>query len=117
MKLIDNDNTYTINDLPVNYHHWFECFDKISPTMREYFLAARRQGESLLKPRIKINTIHGVKGAEADHVALITDLASRSYQYMQNNIDDEHRVFYVAATRAKKGLNIIQPQSRLFYDL
>ena len=117
MKLIDNENIYTIDDLPVNYHHWFDCFDNISPTLREYFLDARSQGESLLKPRIKINTIHGVKGAEADHVAVITDLAARSYYHMQNNLDDEHRVFYVAVTRAKKGLNIIQPQSRLFYDL
>ena len=80
-------------------------------------MAARRQGESLNKPRILINTIHGVKGGEADHVAIITDMAHRSYRYMEMFPDDEHRVFYVAATRAKSGLNIIQPQSRLFYEI
>ena len=74
-------------------------------------------GESLTRPRIRINTIHGVKGAEADHVAIITDLATRSWRYMEMFPDDEHRVFYVAITRAKSGINIIQPQSRMFYEI
>ena len=114
---VDDERIYTLSDLPVKEGPWFEVFSKISPNLREYFLAARRQGESLNKPRININTIHGVKGGEADHVAIITDMASRSYRYMEMFPDDEHRVFYVAATRAKSGLNIIQPQSRLFYEI
>lgn len=114
---VDDERIYTLSDLPVPEGQWFEVFTKISPNLREYFLAARRQGESLNTPRININTIHGVKGGEADHVAIITDMASRSYRYMEMFPDDEHRVFYVAATRAKSGLNIIQPQSRLFYEI
>ena len=114
---VDDERIYTLSDLPVPEGPWFEVFTKISPNLREYFLAARRQGESLNTPRININTIHGVKGGEADHVAIITDMASRSYRYMEMFPDDEHRVFYVAATRAKSGLNIIQPQSRLFYEI
>lgn len=114
---IDDERIYALSDLPVEDGPWFEVFHKISPTLREYFLAARRQGESLSKPRIKINTIHGVKGGEADHVAVMLDMAARSHRYMQMFPDDEHRVFYVAATRAKSGLNIIQPQSRLFFEM
>lgn len=117
MKSIDDDRIYTLADLSVPYTPWYEAFNRISPNLREYFLAARRQGETLSQPRIKINTIHGVKGGEADHVAIITDMAARSHRYMQMFPDDEHRVFYVALTRAKSGINLIQPQSRLFYEI
>lgn len=117
MKLIDDERVYALSDLPVGYEPWHECFSRLSPTLTEYFLAARRQGESLSKPRILINTIHGVKGGEADHVAIMTDMAARSYKYMSLFPDDEHRVFYVALTRAKHGVNLIQPNSRMFYEL
>jgi len=117
MKQIDDERIYALSDLPVDYGPWHEVFERLTPTLREYFLAARRQGESLSKPRIKINTIHGVKGGEADHVAIITDMAARSYKYMQQFPDDEHRVFYVALTRAKLGVNLIQPNSRMFYEI
>ena len=114
---IDDERIYALSDLPVENKPWYDAFTKIGATLREYFLAARRQGESLKKPRIIINTIHGVKGGEADHVAVMTDMAARSHRYMQMFPDDEQRVFYVAATRAKSGLNIIQPQSRLFFEI
>ena len=114
---IDDERIYALSDLPVDYLPWYEAFKKISSTLREYFLAARRNGESLSTPRIKINTIHGVKGGEAEHVAVMTDMAARSHRYMQMFPDDEYRVFYVAATRAKSGLNIIQPNSRLFFEI
>lgn len=117
MRHIDDEKIYTLDELPVAPGPWDKVFDRLSPTLREYFLAARRQGESLDKPRIKINTIHGVKGGEADHVAIITDMAARSYKYMQQFPDDEHRVFYVALTRAKHGVNLIQPNSRMFYEM
>jgi len=117
MKHIDDEKLYTLDELPVDYGPWEDVFDRLNPTLREYFLAADRQGESLNTPRIKINTIHGVKGGEADHVAIITDMAARSYKYMQQFPDDEHRVFYVALTRAKQGVNLIQPNSRMFYEM
>jgi len=67
--------------------------------------------------RIVISTIHGVKGGEADHVAIISDMAYRSYKYMERFPDDEHRVFYVAITRAKVSIHIIQPKSRIYYEI
>lgn len=91
---------------------WFDALKKISLQKREYYLSILRQGHRLQdEPKININTIHGVKGGEADNVALITDMTSRSYDSMQLNADNEHRVFYVGATRARKNLHIIQPQT------
>jgi superfamily I DNA/RNA helicase len=89
---------------------WHEALDRISAVEREYFIAARRAGETFLgEPRIKISTIHGVKGAEADNVVVLTDLAPRTFYEAQNNLDDELRVFYVAVTRAKLNLHLVQP--------
>jgi superfamily I DNA/RNA helicase len=67
--------------------------------------------------RIVVSTIHGVKGGEAEHVAIISDMAYRSYKYMERFPDDEHRVFYVAITRAKVSIHIIQPKSRIYYEI
>jgi superfamily I DNA/RNA helicase len=85
---------------------------------REYYRAVRRRGESLLKvPRITVSTIHQVKGGEADHVMLATDMSHSCYRSLQTNPDSEHRVFYVGATRAKESLHIIYPQTSKFYRL
>ena len=97
---------------------WHEALDKIPDIDRTYFLAALRRGEKLLKePRIKLSTIHGVKGGEADNVLLLTDMAGRTYQEYQQNPDDEHRVWYVAVTRTRKNLFIVQPSTNLFYQV
>jgi superfamily I DNA/RNA helicase len=97
---------------------WHEALSKISPYEREYFIAARRRGEPLLKaPRIRISTIHGAKGGEADNVLLLTDLAPRTYYEMQDNPDDEYRVFYVGVTRAKESLHLMQPFTDLSFQI
>lgn len=97
---------------------WHEALKKISPYEREYFIAARRRGESLLgQPRIRISTIHGAKGGEADNVCLMTDLAPRTYNEMSSDLDSELRVFYVGVTRAKQALHLIQPRTNMSFLL
>lgn len=66
-------------------------------------------------PRVRISTIHGVKGDEADNVVLMSDVSKLVYKDMDVDEDAEHRVFYVAVTRAKKRLYILQPQTRMYY--
>lgn len=91
---------------------WFDALKRIPLKKREYYLSVLRIGHRLQdEPKIHINTIHGVKGGEADNVALMTDMTSRSYDSMQLNADNEHRVFYVGVTRARQNLHIIQPQT------
>lgn len=91
---------------------WHKALDRISPYEREYFIAARRAGEPLLKtPRIRLSTIHGAKGGESDNVLLFTDLAPRTYDEFLLRPDDEHRVFYVGVTRAKENLHLLQPKT------
>jgi DNA helicase-2/ATP-dependent DNA helicase PcrA len=97
---------------------WHEALDKISIEDREYYIATRRKGESLInKPRIKVSTIHGAKGGEAENVVVYTDMSVRTYNNMMENYDDELRVFYVAITRAKKNLFIVQPKTPNYFSL
>lgn len=97
---------------------WHEALDRIPMQTREYFISALRRGEKLLKePRIKISTIHSVKGGEADNVLLLTDMAPRTFHEYHNDPDAEHRVWYTAVTRAKERLFIMQPTSNCCYEL
>lgn len=66
-------------------------------------------------PNIRISTIHGVKGDEADNVVLMSDMSRLSYKDMAVDEDAEHRVFYVAVTRAKHRLYIMEPTTKLYY--
>ena len=98
-------------------HIWHIALDKLSDEVREYFITALKNGEKVLKePRIKINTIHGVKGGEADNVVLITDMAPRTFQEYLKNQDDEMRVWYVGITRARHNLYIVQPMTNRNFE-
>lgn len=101
-----------VNDL------WHDSLDRIPAKEMAYMLKARNNGEKLLqKPRIRLSTIHGSKGSEAEHVVLIRDMANRTYQEMNKLPEDEARVWYVAATRAKQKLSLIRPKTNMSYDI
>lgn len=73
------------------------------------------QGTFYNGPKINISTIHGVKGDEADIVVLVSDISKATASQLDIDEDSEHKVFYVACTRAKEKLYIMQPQTKLFY--
>jgi DNA helicase-2/ATP-dependent DNA helicase PcrA len=95
---------------------WYQALTHMSPEDREYIRLIRRRGESLKKPgRVRIGTIHSVKGAEADHVAVLTDLTEKIELASRLDPDAEHRVMYVGVTRARDALSLVQPQTRRAY--
>lgn len=96
---------------------WNIALDKISDTEKSYFLEAIKRGEPMTDPRIRINTIHGVKGGEADNVVIQLDMAERTFRESQDNPDDEHRVWYVAVTRARERLIILSPKTNRAYNI
>lgn len=67
------------------------------------------------RPNVRISTIHGSKGAEAQHVAVFSDMSYKTWVGMQGNEDDELRTFYVAVTRAKESLTLISPRTSNFF--
>jgi len=77
-----------------------------------YIRAVLRRGQKITHdPRIKLSTIHGAKGGEADNVMLLTDLSKKTDEAYWLNKDEERRVFYVGMTRAKQSLNVIRSKS------
>ncbi len=69
------------------------------------------------KARIRLSTIHGIKGGESDNVVVISDISYKTWKKFNIEPDDEHRVFYVAVTRAKKNLFLLQPETKYSYEL
>lgn len=98
---------------------WQMVFD-IPYARREYYercLERAAPEELLRQPRLRIDTMHGVKGLEADHVFLMTDMSRRTYEGMDLWPDAEHRVWYVGLTRARHSLQIVAPQSDMSYAI
>jgi DNA helicase-2/ATP-dependent DNA helicase PcrA len=98
---------------------WHETLDAIPLQDRVYIVAARKRGEKVTKtPRIKLSTIHGAKGGEADNVVLFTDVADRTFKQMHGlGLEDEARVFYVGATRARSALHIVYPETNEHFKI
>jgi DNA helicase II / ATP-dependent DNA helicase PcrA len=71
--------------------------------------AVRHGAELAARPKIRVGTIHSVKGAEADNVVLLTTIGSRVEQGMENveQADEEHRIAYVGVTRARRNLYVV----------
>jgi superfamily I DNA/RNA helicase len=67
--------------------------------------------------RIKVSTIHSVKGEECDNVVLYTDLERIIYESALKNPDPEHRTFFVGITRAKENLYLTQSISDYQYNI
>ena len=98
---------------------WYDVLNAKGVRKRiRYLRAVMRDGHKLdEKPRIEVSTIHASKGGERDNVMLLTDLSYGPYKSSrdtQQGRDDEARVFYVGATRAKKKLIIVHTTEAQF---
>lgn len=101
-------------------------FMKLLQTMEKHKTSLRAKGETVSRDGVKLMTVHKSKGLEFDFVYIINSFDGRwgysrkrgvkikiPWKYLgQNvkanlsldNIEDERRLFYVAMTRAKKGV-------------
>jgi len=85
---------------------------------KNYIRTILKNGDDLMKPaRIKLSTIHGVKGEECDNVVLFTDLERIIYESSQKDADPEHRTFFVGITRAKEKLFIVNQDYEYQYNI
>ena len=115
----EEDDTFTFDELRDNNGllatldmTWQQALDKVPDVDVAYINALLRRGEDLTTlPRIKLSTIHGAKGGEAENVVLYTDLTAAAEQSMEKDPDSMHRVFYVAVTRTKQNLYLVEPEN------
>jgi DNA helicase-2/ATP-dependent DNA helicase PcrA len=90
---------------------WHDAMEKLPQTDMSYILRARQRGERLLsRPRVRVSTIHGAKGGQADHVVVMKEMARRTYADMRREPEDEVRVWYVGVTRAREKVTIVESQ-------
>jgi DNA helicase-2/ATP-dependent DNA helicase PcrA len=91
---------------------WHKVLTKISADRRDYLVSLLRRNTRLTgHVPIKLSTIHGAKGGEADNVLLLSDLSTRFAKDYEKNSDDINRLLYVGITRAKQTLHIVLPKN------
>ena len=121
LDLMPDDELFDKNDLKENFG--LLCTDKWDKVFRlpeftiEILLKAEAENKLDKSTNIEINTIHATKGREADNVVVLPDMSGITYKGMLKDPDNEHRVFYVAATRAKQKLYLHTPVTTQFYKL
>lgn len=87
-----------------------------------YYAYIERYGLQLLKdmckwqPQILVSTIHTVKGGEADNVAVLLDATRKTRLNVFEDIDDELRVLYVAVTRTRQNLYLVDSRDGNGFD-
>jgi len=94
---------------------WYNIF-AIEPNDMTYYRSVIRNKRNLDDDKIQINTVHGVKGGEADNIVLVLDVTRAISRAFENATDSELRCLYVACTRAKKNLHIVFSQTKRSYD-
>ena len=81
----------------------------------------KNYGQKILsnEPNIIIDTIHSVKGGEANNVLIYskTNYASTYDKKSKEEKSDEKRVYYTAVTRAKDTLHILSTDFRFNYPI
>jgi DNA helicase-2/ATP-dependent DNA helicase PcrA len=101
--------------------NWFDVM-KLMGREDEFYLRSilRRDAGRLDQPStVTISTIHASKGGEADHVVVMPDITQNIQQVLMDPLraDPEHRVWYVAASRAKQSLLWLNPRGAKHYAL
>ena len=97
----------------------FNALKGVKPRDLDYLWALYMNNEIdenfiMKEPRVRLATIHAVKGSECDNVILLTDVSPQSYKglYTKDRRDEELRILYVGLTRARKKLWITKPMTK-----
>ena len=117
LRTADTTISYTLDLLKEKHgllssEIWHKVLTKISADRRDYLISLLRRNTRLTgHVPIKLSTIHGAKGGEADNVLLLSDLSTRFAKDYDKNADDINRLLYVGITRAKQTLHIVLPKN------
>jgi DNA helicase-2/ATP-dependent DNA helicase PcrA len=100
---------------------WIKSFKiRFSNKEKEYFIKALNNKFDLdQKSNIIVDTMHAVKGGEADNVVLLSKANWPSHYERKNILDKvkECRVWYVGATRAKQNLHLVNTHHKYHFPL
>jgi superfamily I DNA/RNA helicase len=111
-----------VPDEKKNKEWWWILRRNFTSRQKIYFIRLlKRYGQKQLNddPTIIIDTIHSVKGGEADHVVLASknDYASDFYRKNKEDQSGERKVYYTGASRAKNSLHILSTDYKYHYPI
>ena len=112
-----DEETYTMEECIAEHglateEVWFDAFFGLDTNTINYIRSMLANKEKFSQnPRITLSTIHAAKGGEADNVLILPDITKSAVDNDDINPDELHRLFYVAVTRAKKSLHILEPRN------
>jgi len=101
--------------------HWIDAFKiRFKDREKQYLIRLLDNNVNLKESaKITVDTIHAVKGGEADHVVLLSK-SNWPAHYENKNLQDkikELRVWYTGVTRAKKALHLINTDHKYHFPL
>lgn len=103
---------------------WYDVLERIRLTDRTYYRRVGKRFGKLthdMQHRIQLSTIHTTKGGECENVLLLAEVPKMVRDTLQGNDqdkrEDERRVYYVGATRAKNRLFILRTKSPNKYPI
>ena len=111
-----------VPDEKKNKEWWWILRRNFTSRQKIYFIRLlKRYGQKQLNedPQIIIDTIHSVKGGEADHVVLASKNDYASDFSRKNKLDKsgERKVYYTGASRAKDTLHILSTDYKYHYPI
>ena len=113
----DNEDGYYIEECVADHglqteDVWYKAFAGLDSNTENYIRNMLANKEKISQnPRITLSTIHGAKGGESDNVLILPDITKSAADHNDIDPDDLHRLFYVAVTRAKKALHLLEPKN------
>lgn len=97
-------------------NQWGQIFEENLPNFGYVKRLIRRYGiTAVAQPKTELLSIHQSKGREAHTVVIDPDITKAVWLGMMNRSDDEHRVWYVAVTRAKERVFVLLTDSYYSY--
>jgi len=91
-----------------------------APVRKLAHMAQRHGVEAIQKPKCRVGTCHSSKGMEADHVVAINRIpypTARAIGESEDSLEEERRVWYVSASRAREKLTIAEDDGEPFPEL
>lgn len=107
-------DSYSRKDV-ANTKPWYQKFN-LPLDVSNYYRNLIENRADMSNENFMVNTIHGVKGGEADNVVLLLDFTRSVKENYLRATDSELRCLYVACTRAKKRLHLVFSSSPNGYD-
>jgi len=113
----ENEEGYSIEECLADHglltqDVWYKAFDGLDTDTENYIRNMLANSEKITQqPRITLSTIHGAKGGEADNVLVLPDITKSALDHNDMDPDELHRLFYVAVTRARNSLHILEPKN------